>query len=243
MSVRERLLLLYNLNKVDKELNELYSLRGDIPKKIDELNEQKEELDERVGEVQANLDEISKVEKQVQHNNSSLLQRIEKDDELLRSGSVKTNKEYDALAKEIEDAKLKIYGNEKMLKDEYIGKKKQFSIELEELRNQLSEILSGLEQNKKELLELSMQTEEEEKELKTRREEIIGKIEPEDIEHYDRKNKVFFGEAVAVVRKGSCLGCYSSIPPQKAIEIRMAERVFTCESCGRILVAEELLNS
>jgi predicted nucleic acid-binding Zn-ribbon protein len=52
MSVRERLLLLYKLNKIDLELNELYSLRGDIPAKIEELNEQKSELDEKAASLQ-----------------------------------------------------------------------------------------------------------------------------------------------------------------------------------------------
>ncbi|MCI0448799.1 MAG: C4-type zinc ribbon domain-containing protein [Chlorobi bacterium] len=241
--MKERLLLLYKLNKVDKELNELYSLRGDIPKKIEELNEKKGELEERINDIQTGLDQIEGVEKEIQNDNDALLERIEKNDELLRSGSVKTNKEYDALAKEIEDAKTKISYNEKMLKEEYLGKKEQLTAEMESLNKELADILSELELNQKELVELSKQTEEEEKELKNQREEIISKIEPEDIEHYERKNKVFYGEAVAVVRKGSCLGCYSSIPPQKSIEIRMAERVFTCESCGRILIAEELITA
>jgi predicted nucleic acid-binding Zn-ribbon protein len=168
---------------------------------------------------------------------------MEKNDELLRSGSAKSNKEYNALAKEIDDAKAKILGNEKMLKDEHIGKKEKLTAETETLKTQLSEIVTELEQNQKELQELSKQTEEEEKELKNQREDVVGKMTPEDIEHYDRKNSVKFGEAVAVVRKGSCLGCYSSIPPQKSIEIRMAERMFACESCGRILIAEELITA
>lgn len=243
MSVKERLLLLYKLNKVDSELNELYSLRGDIPKKIQELDEQKSVLDEKIKEIQSGLDEIASAEKKIQGENNSLLERIEKNDELLRAGSVKTNKEYDALAKEIDDAKSKIVANEKILKDEHLSRKQRISAEMEELKNQLSEIDAELDQNQNELVELSKQTEEEEKELKSQREEILSKIEPEDVEHYDRKNKVLFGEAVAVVRKGSCLGCYSSIPPQKAIEIRMAERMFTCESCGRILIAEELITA
>ncbi|HAX47826.1 MAG TPA: hypothetical protein DCX92_02460, partial [Bacteroidetes bacterium] len=75
------------------------------------------------------------------------------------------------------------------------------------------------------------------------REEIIKSIDPEDLAYYERISSVKYGEAVAVVRKGSCLGCYSSIPPQKAIEIRTADKFYSCESCGRILIAEEIITA
>ena len=49
--VKERLILLYKLNQIDKELNELFSLRGDIPAKIEDLTAEKKELDDRVAEL------------------------------------------------------------------------------------------------------------------------------------------------------------------------------------------------
>jgi predicted nucleic acid-binding Zn-ribbon protein len=241
--MKERLLHLYKLNRIDRELHELYSLRGDIPAKIEDLNSEKTELDERSTELKAELQEIVNAEKNVQAENDTLLERIEKDDERLRSGAVKSNKEYDALAKEIEDAKTKIKNNEKTAKEDTAARRSEIENELLLINGQLEDVNSELEQNLKELEELTKQTGEEEKELSAEREELIGKIEPEDYEHYERISKVKFGEAVAVVRKGSCLGCYSSIPPQKAIEIRMAEKFYACESCGRILIAEEMITA
>jgi len=55
---------------------------------------------------------------------------------------------------------------------------------------------------------------------------------------YERINGTYKGEAVAVVRKGNCSGCYNSIPPQRVLEIKSAEEIFQCQSCGRILVDE-----
>lgn len=241
--VKDRLLLLYKLNQIDKELNELFSLRGDIPAKIEDLTAEKKELDDRVAELQTELDEIFSVEKNSQDENEKLLEKIEKDDEVLRSGSLKNNKEYNAMAKEIEDAKTKIEENEKTLKDGFSKRKDELKNELMLIRTQLDDVNDELEQNSKELEELSKQTEEEEKDLVGKREEILPQIPAEDLEFYERINKVKYGEAIAVVRKGSCLGCYSSIPPQKTIEIRMAERFYNCESCGRILIAEEIITA
>lgn len=243
MSMKERLLLLYKLNRIDRELHELFSLRGDIPAKIEDLNSEKSELDERSVSLNAELEDIINAEKNVQTENEILLERIEKDDERLRSGAVKSNKEYDALAKEIEDAKSKILNNEKAAKEDTSARRSAIENELLLIGSQLEDVNTELEQNQKELEELTKQTGEEEKELSAEREELISKIEPEDFEHYERLSKVRFGEAVAVVRKGSCLGCYSSIPPQKSIEIRIAEKFYTCESCGRILIAEEIITA
>lgn len=243
MSMKERLLLLYRLNQVDKELHELFSLRGDIPVRIEDLESEKRELDQRSAEIQEQLDEITNAEKTVQEENDHLLEKIEKNDELLRAGAVKSNKEYDALAKEIEDAKEKIKLNEKAAKEDNSAKRSSIENELLLIKGQLDEIDAELESNQKDLEEVTKQTGEEETDLKTQRDDILKNMDAEDLAHYERISKVLYGEAVAVVRKGSCLGCYSSIPPQKAIEIRMAQRFYSCESCGRILIAEELITA
>lgn len=243
MSMKERILQLYKLNQVDKELHELISLRGDIPGKIEDLSSEKNQLDERAIELRRELDEITAAESNVAEENDHLLEKIEKNDELLRTGAVKSNKEYDALAREIDDAKAKINENEKASKEDNSARKSAIENELTLIAGQLEDVNVELEQNSKELEELTKQTGEEESELNSQRDEIINTIEPEDIAYYDRISKVRFGEAVAIVRKGSCLGCYSSIPPQKTIEIRMAEKFFACESCGRILIAEEMITA
>lgn len=243
MSMKERILLLYKLNKIDKELSELISLRGDIPAKIEDLSSEKKQLDERANELRAELGDIESAESNVQAENDQLLVKIEKNDELLRSGAVKSNKEYDALAREIEDANIKIRENEKAAKEDNSARKSAIENELILIAGQLEDVNVELDQNLKELDELTKQTGEEEKDLQAERDELIKKIDPEDLAHYDRISSVKYGEAVAVVRKGSCLGCYSSIPPQKAIEIRTADKFYSCESCGRILIAEELITT
>jgi len=240
--MKERLLLLFRLHKIDRELQELFALRGDIPEKIEQLNAQKLKMEEQFNSMQQQLDEINKIEQQAEVDNNRLLEKIEKNDEVLRSGNVKSNKEYDALAREIEDAKSKIESNEKSLSEEYSNTKQDLAFQLGGLKVQLAEVNEEIEINTSELDELTRQTREEEAELKKQREELLPRIKHEDLETYNRINDSRFGEAMALVRKGSCLGCYSSIPPQRVIEIRTADRLFHCESCGRILIAEELLS-
>ena len=46
--MKERLILLYKLNKIDKELQELNSLKGDIPSMIEDLTNQRTALEDEI---------------------------------------------------------------------------------------------------------------------------------------------------------------------------------------------------
>jgi len=149
--------------------------------------------------------------------------------------SVKTNKEYDAISLEIDTKKMEIEGFEnKTLKtleedEELETNSKVLSEEIEKLKSQLKE-------NEKELKEISEITKKEENKLLNERNKIIAKIEPRLVRRYERIKNAKEGIAVAPVKKGSCGGCFSAIPPQKIVEIRETNRLLTCENCGRILV-------
>ena len=241
--MKERLLLLYELHKIDKELQELDSLKGDIPVTIEELKDKKTSHEQTIEKLQKELSEITENESVLITENSSLSKKIDKNDEVLRSGAVKSNQEYNALAKEIEDAYEHIDKNEDVLEKEIKARKDDLSTKINSLSSELGEILSDLAQHEETLKALNEQTEEEERELKLQRESVVPKVNPEDLEFYRRINAAKFGDAMAIVRKGSCLGCFNSIPPQRSIEIRMVDKFFTCESCGRILISEELINN
>ena len=239
--MRERLILLYELNKIDKELQDLYGLRGDIPAKIEELSEIQSGKDKELSKLKEELNAIEESEKVLVKDNEVHSKKIDKNDNLLRTGAVTSNQEYNALAREIEDAYEKIGKNDLVLDKEIRVKKNELTNKLVTLETELFALRKDLESNKEKLETLNRQTEEEEKELKEKRKELIPRILPEDLEYYNRINDMRFGDSMAVVRKGSCLGCYNSIPPQRVIEIRMADRFFHCESCGRILISEELI--
>lgn len=240
--MKERLKLLYELNKIDKELQELDNLRGDIPQQIEELESKKREQEEILNELKTELAEIEENEKIVRKDNESLTNKIDKNDNLLRAGAVKTNQEYNALAKEIEDAYEKMGANDNILNNEIKVKKSELTEKINTLQTEVNVLTDNLNMNKETLTVLNEQTEEEERELKKQRDMLVPRINPDDLEYYEQINRVRFGDTMAIVRKGSCLGCFNSIPPQRVIEIKMAEHFFHCESCGRILISEEFID-
>ena len=50
------------------------------------------------------------------------------------------------------------------------------------------------------------------------------------------RSKVANGLAVVSVEREACGGCFSRIPPQRQLDIKMHKKVIVCEHCGRIMI-------
>jgi hypothetical protein len=75
------------------------------------------------------------------------------------------------------------------------------------------------------------------------RQKLVSRIAKADLALYERIRKARNGKAVVPVKKGSCGGCFNRVPPQKLLELRQHERVYTCERCGRIIISDEIAES
>jgi predicted nucleic acid-binding Zn-ribbon protein len=197
------------------------------------------ELDSKLSELEEKKKTYEKEVRELKYENLELDEKITKYDNM--KYSAKSNKEYDEITRAVDNFVAKTIANEHRLKE--LGTLlSNLESTIDELTKEISEKRSELNENKKILNDLNKQFESEENELLTRRKDIVKKIDPENLSLYERINGSFRGEAVAVVRKGNCSGCFNSLPPQREIEIRMARRIFTCESCGRILIDETLVD-
>lgn len=221
------------LQGIDHRLNELKMQKGDLPQLIEQVSDDIEgkstELDEMKGNTEKLRNDRKLYEKEI---GASKAQLKKYEDQLY---SVKTNKEYDAISLEIDTKKMEIEGFEnKILKtleeDEELQKNSQV------LGEEVQKLKSQLKEHEKELEEISEITKKEENKLQKERKKVIEKIEPRLVRQYERIKNAKEGIAVVPVKKGSCGGCFSAIPPQKIVEIRESNRLLTCENCGRILV-------
>lgn len=235
----ELLLTLYELTKLDKELAEIDEERGDYPTIIENLSNLLNELNAKLAELEEKKNAYEKEVRELKYENLELEEKITKYDNL--KYSARSNKEYDEITKAVDNFVAKTIANEHRLKE--LGTLlSNLKSDIDELTKEISEKRTELNENKKILNDLNKQFESEENELLTKRKNITEKIDPENLSLYERINKSYRGEGVAVVRKGNCSGCFNSLPPQREIEIRMARRIFTCESCGRILIDETLVD-
>lgn len=237
--IEEELKILYELCKIDEDLKDIDDEKGDLP---DRINEQKNALEKYWEELDAKTAELAKLKDEeggLRKTIKKCEDKIAKYDE--QKYNAKSNKEYDTIMKSIDTQYEIIEKGEKRLKD-LSEIEEILSNEIEELRNISDEISNDLNSNENSLKELDEKYSQEELELKNKKENLMIRLEDQIRNLYERINKTMKGSAVVVVRRGNCSGCYNSIPPQREIEIRSAAKLYTCQSCGRILVDEKLIN-
>jgi len=234
------LLMLFDLTKIDGELAEIDDEKGDLPFKIDELNEKIKVIDNYLAEDKSKLKTFEAEEKTLLKENKTSEDKMIKYDDL--KYKAKNNKEYDDITKTIDNLMEIIQRNEARIKE---LKSYQEALVKQILENNrtLEEMKAELKENQAMLNSLNKQFQEEEKELTDKRKTILDKLNSKQKSLYERINGSLKGEATAIVRKGNCSGCYNSVPPQREIEIRMAENIFICQSCGRILIDESLISN
>jgi predicted nucleic acid-binding Zn-ribbon protein len=103
--MKEQIKVLVKLQHLDAESIRIKSTLNDVSKKLKHLDSSLEEIEETIKDKESVLDELKKQYRDYESDVKLNLAKINKSQEKLRS--VKTNKEYQSLLKEIEDVKSK----------------------------------------------------------------------------------------------------------------------------------------
>jgi predicted nucleic acid-binding Zn-ribbon protein len=238
--LENRLRLLYSLQLVDSNLDELQEMKGDLPKIVAELSEtikgklaQRKELDDILKKSIVNRDKADV-------DILSLKEKIEK--YKTQQFQVKTNKQYDALAREVDHAQEKITKLQREM-DGLEGKAEFAKEDAEKLRPEIETLQAEFADRKKELAAVNKEHEDEELKLQHQREKIVSRISKTDYQMYDRIRKAKEGRAIVQVQRNSCGGCFNRVTPQRVLELRKNSTLITCERCGRVLVSDEIVES
>ena len=232
-----RLKILYELQILDDQLDELEELRGDLPHTVEDLEMQIKSLKEETEEK--DLKRKESLEKR--EENEEEIEKLRANQKKFKAQlyQVRNNKEYDALTKEIdnsEDLINKMEAENNALADASKG----LATDIETITPQLEELKAELKIKEAELKEIIKANEKEEAKLKDKRKKIVDETKKPDYAAYMRIRKAKKGKAVVTIRRAACSGCHNIVPSQRQLEIRRNNKLFFCEYCGRILVSAEV---
>ena len=230
---------MYALQHVDSSFDELQELKGDLPElvqnlqnKIKEQEISRKDLEDTVKKSLVSRDEADS-------EIISLKEKIEK--YKAQQFEVKSNKQYDALGREIDYSQERITKLTKEL-EQLEGKAALAKEDAQNIGPEIERLNAELKEKSDELALVNKEHEEEELKLQHEREKLVSRIQKSDLQMYERIRKAKSGLAVVPVKRSACGGCYNRIPPQRVLELRKNSKMTTCERCGRILVSEELAN-
>jgi predicted nucleic acid-binding Zn-ribbon protein len=240
MNMKQQLDILVKLQKIETETSEIKAELGQVSKKLEKLDDEFHAFEQALADEESYFDELKQEYRNFESDAQMNLSSVDKTKVKLRS--VKTNKEYQALLKEIEDQNAKNAKIEdQMLEcldrldvvEKSIANKKQDHIELsEQLKSEKEIIAQDVEQKKKKDVELD-----------TNRKELAGMIDPKLLEKYNTtKSQQAGGLAVASVKNAVCYGCNMNIPPQMYNELHRRDALMFCPHCHRILYWDETGN-
>lgn len=230
--MEEVLQQLANLQYIDSRIDELKQLRGDLPEEVLDI-----ETD--INRYEAKLNQLEEEEKnlQVEKDNLDLevkdaQNKMDKYEE--QQLSVRNNREYDALTKEIESQK-QVIENAESRKEEVEKRLEEIEPEKEEIQKELEKTQKLHEEKKKNLDKVVKETEEEEQMLIDKRESVEENIDDRYLRSYKRlRNGLSNGLAVVPMERGAALGM--ALPPQTQVEVRRKNKIIIDENSGRIVV-------
>lgn len=221
--------------QLDSEIYHVRSLLEEIPGQRLKL---KADLDlEKVhcNDLEKSLKEIQMKLKEKELELSQKEGQIKKLDGQL--SQVKTNKEYSALQQEIASLKA----DNSLLEEDIIHILDEVEAAKEETakeKEKFAGISKSFEEKENGLIEQEKKLKNHLLDFKKQRDETVAQLPPELGELYDRIVLKKQGLALALVDGEVCTACQMQLRPQLINEIRLAERIVTCESCSRILYLE-----
>ncbi len=238
--MENRLRLLFSLQLVDAGLAELEELKGDLPATVKTLQESLGERRTTQSELESLIKQATVSRDETDVEIMTIKERLEK--YKTQQFQVKTNKQYDALAREIDQSQDRITKLGKEL-EALEGKAAIAAKDAEQLKPEIDELEAELAERQKELNAVTKEHEAEELKLRHEREKHVAKLSKSDYQLYERIRKAKDGRAVVPVKRSSCGGCFNRVPPQKILELRKNDALITCERCGRILVSDEIVET
>ncbi|MCL1868191.1 MAG: C4-type zinc ribbon domain-containing protein [Paludibacter sp.] len=240
LTVEERLSALYQLQKIVSQIDEIKTLRGDLPLEVQDLEDEVVGLNTRLTKFTHEIKEINATIGQKKHEIEESRVKIEK--YKTQQENVRNNREYDNLSKEIEYQSLEIELSEKRIR-EFTAEKERRDVELNSANELLKERKLDLKVKKNELDEIVTETKHEEEQLRNKVKELETKIEPRLLSAFKRIRKnARNGLAIVTVQRDACGGCFNKIPAQSQLDICQHKKIIVCEYCGRILIDQELAN-
>ena len=235
-SMQEKIMALYELQKIDSQIDEINKVKGELPLEVQDLEDELAGLTTRIENINAEIEELNSLTRQRKREVDQA--RIMIGNYKEQQNNVRNNREFDAITKEIEYQELEIELAEKRLK-EYSAQIKNKKAIIDETNSLIEERNIDYKAKREELDSIEAETAQQVADLMAKAEVAKQPIDERLLAAYNRiRSNVRNGLAVVTVTRDACGGCFNRIPPQRQVDIRQGKKLIVCEYCGRILVAE-----
>lgn len=231
--MKKRLEMLEQLQEIDSQIDVLKKTQDGLH---GEMNSIEQGLDVAREEVAGLAARVAQLEQEKLDLDASLA--VERDN-IQRSETnmkeIKTNKEFQAVGREITAARKQTTELEEQILQK-IGLVEELNAEIAAKAANLAELEQNTAQRRTEKqAEITLLQQDIDADT-SRRNEIVGELPAGLVKRYTSLREQRRGQAVAIARDGYCLGCNMNLPPQLYNSLFKAEELVSCPHCQRVLI-------
>jgi len=231
-TLKEKISLLIQLQECDTSIQKISKKIEDAPHRIQGLQEELEAAEMKSQEDRDKLEALKKESRTFDQEIDDFDIKFEKSNTKL--SNIKSNKEYTAALKEVEDLKNeKVRTEDKVISlMEAIEEGQRGCLENDTRQKQLQETFEETQKKvERKIDDLNGALEV----FKKKRDNLKASIEKDLLDKYlflwERRQ----GVAISPVTGGVCQTCHMGIPPQKFNELRKGDVLMSCSHCKRII--------
>jgi len=230
--LKDKIVGLIQLQDCDNRINDIIDRKTEGPLRIEKLEDEVNAIEKRFQEENDRLGLLKKDRRQIEQDLQEIENNTEKSE--IKLASIKSNKEYRAVLKEIDDLnRNRLMTEEKVL--QLMEEIEDLERKCNENNDQEAEFRKKYEMDRDEILKELKYLDRELENLEKQRINICETIDQELLEKYIFLRERKGGQAIGPVVSGVCQICHMGIPPQKFNELIGGHVLLTCPSCNRLI--------
>jgi predicted nucleic acid-binding Zn-ribbon protein len=233
--MREQIEILVKLQAIDSDIHL-------VNRRLGKVDDQKRRLESELDgartlkdNLQTELDALQKTYRSLEADSSLNLSKVSASREKL--SSVKTNKEYQSLLKEIDD----IQAQNSKLEDqmlEILDQIDQFESQLAEKNRQFEAAEKRVAADKAEIEKVAAADRQKLAGLQENFKAVMETVTPDTLKVFQSVRSRVGNLTIAKVENAVCAGCHMNIPPQMYNELQRFEALMYCPHCQRLIYSE-----
>jgi len=228
--------ILVQLQKAETETVRIESFLKKIDKEKSSLEKKLAKFETALGVKKEAHKRAATLCRETEAEIEMLGERIVKSNESLRL--VKTNKEYQALQREVDDNRKRKDALETSL-IQYLEDEEAKKALVDETASEFAQLTEKVRADQEEINKKGENDRELLAQYRQQREEIGVNLDGALYRQFNEISSTSGGLAVVQVQDHVCRGCFMNIPPQLYIEVQRANSLILCPQCNRILYYAE----
>ena len=231
--MKKKLEMLEELQEVDQKIDALKVVKNGLQAELSGINQGVDAAREELALLEAGLAQLESEKGELEITHAAELENIARSETNMKE--IKTNKEFQAVGREITAARKQVTDIEEQLLQK-IGRIEEISGELAAKKSRCDELAENSAQR---VVAKQAEIDKIQSNIDAdivRRESVTREIPDSLVKKFTILREQRRGQALAIARGGYCMGCNMHLPPQLYNDLYKYEELLTCPHCQRILI-------